>query len=79
MANKFKNPVLRSTYDGYMAAARAGHLRNPDGTPSRGGSGRCSFWSGFDGGPRPVWIPSDSQNYAAYRAGQDYAKESLTN
>ena len=84
--NRFKNPALRLTYDTMMSMARDAdselyvtpsglRIIDKQGRNRRtGASHRNAFWAGFDG-LHPTWIDKTSLNYAAFRAGQDFAKE----
>ena len=74
MTNRFKNPDLRKVYDGFFGAAHdESSFLYKDGQPHRGSSTRCGFWDGYNGNPNNLY-PVGSHNYAAFRAGQDFAK-----
>jgi hypothetical protein len=76
MPNRFKDPDLRKVYDGFFAAAKdPSSFLYKDGQPHRGSTPRCAFWDGYNGNPNNLF-PKGSQSYAAFRAGQDFAKTS---
>lgn len=81
MANRFRDPSLRQMYDSCLKLARAGRGTGArsefyleTGHQRRGAGHRNAFWNGYNGLPNRTF-PRDSLAYAAYRAGQDFAKE----
>ena len=75
--NPFRNAEMRRLFDGYVAMFYDGKLRNPNGTPSHGGSTRCMFWRGYDGIPDRMGLALTGHGtigYAAFRAGQAVRK-----
>tara|TARA_R110002020_G_scaffold378741_1_gene589721 strand:- start:16 stop:354 length:339 start_codon:yes stop_codon:yes gene_type:complete len=77
VANPFRNAEMRRLFDGYVAMFYDGKLRNPNGTPSHGGSTRCMFWRGYDGIPDRMGLALTGHGtigYAAFRAGQAVKK-----
>ena len=77
VANPFRNAEMRRLFDGYVALYYDGKLRNPDGSPSRGGSGRSMFWRGYGGIPDRMGLALTGHGtigYAAFRAGQAVKK-----
>lgn len=84
--NRFKNHDMRKTYDALMSLARddkselyvtpgGARIIDKQGRNRRSGaSHRNAFWAGFDG-IAPAWLERRSLNYAAFRAGEDFAKE----
>lgn len=71
--NPFRNGDMRRIFDGYVDAFHKGALRNPDGSQSRGGSHRVSFWNGYNG-LKDNYTPKGSIGWACYRAGQACSK-----
>ena len=75
--NPFRNAEMRRLFDGYVAMFYDGKLRNPNGTPSHGGSTRCMFWRGYDGIPQHMGLALTGHGtigYAAFRAGKAVKK-----
>lgn len=50
---------------------RSATLFTPDGQQRRGSTIACHFWSGFNGGKRPAYIPTSDPSY---KAGQHCRK-----
>ena len=74
MANRFKTAELRKIYDFYFAAASdPDSVLYTNGEQRKGNSWTCAFWQGANGHANLV-NPKGTTGYAAYRAGQDFAK-----
>ena len=78
MTDRFKTPELRKVYDFYFAAADdLDSVLYTNGVPRKGNSWTNAFWIGAEGHANLV-NPKGSTGYAAYRAGQDWAKRSAS-
>jgi hypothetical protein len=73
MSNRFRDPAMRMMYESCIDSGRRG-LWIVNGQQRRGSSHSGSFWDGFNG-VKPHYLDQNSLGWAAWRAGQDYAKE----
>jgi hypothetical protein len=77
MANRFRDPLLRSQYDAMVAGYRMhhGNLFTPEGVPHMGAGVGMAFWHGYRGKLIGAGFIIRSErrtpNYACWRAGQD--------
>jgi len=80
MINRFKDPMMRQAYDACIGNAHKGLFGINEGQQCKGSSHATAFWDGYNGDKTAMHNPDDpafrkTLGYAAYRAGQDYAKE----
>ncbi len=76
MSNRFRNNFMRKMYDACMEAVhdKSSEFYLASGERHTGAGHRCCFWAGFDG-RLVIGIEPGTLGYAAWRAGQDYKKE----
>lgn len=76
--SRFKNPILRRTYDAMRKAYADRHhdLIRADGSRNLGNGFAGAFWRGFDGVLAGRWDSASRQtpSYACWCAGRDIAK-----
>jgi len=79
MANRFKNQLMRQMYNSCIDAGRR-ELFIKNGEQYKGSSHAIHFWNGYNDTVTAFANPNDAEyrttlGYAAYRAGQDFKKE----
>jgi hypothetical protein len=79
MTNRFKQPGMRLMYESCLDSGRRG-LWIRTGEQHSGSSHASHFWHGYNGTVAAYCNPADAEyrttlGYAAFRAGQDFAKE----
>lgn len=74
-ARRYKEPSQQSVYEAMIAAAfdSKSELYTKRG-PREGALHRCSFWAGFYGDQRPVWVVRRTMANACYCAGVDFKR-----
>lgn len=78
MGNRFKNQIMRKTYDAMVKAYRTKHrdVIRPDGTPHKGNALSQNFWRGFNGTMHKTdRAYRQTPAYACFCAGMDMAAE----
>lgn len=71
--NPFRDPGMRTHYEGAIRAFEAGSLGAAGGVRQRGNGGASAFWQGYDGIGADQWDAASKKMivYAYWRAGRD--------